>query len=235
MWVDIAVLVVLAIFALLGYFRGLFSQAWSLGALVVSFLGAHPVFEFLHTRFGFGSKDSLLGPWVLTLATGACLYVGLLIIGYIIEKLLIERFKLISAGNRLLGGVLGLIKGGVGIVVVLWLVSYFVIVTGTRESELKTQLTTSRVAGVVTRYNPMDLLLLAMVRPYLPVAGSTHPPVAIPDSIKKKYPAFEELVGDEAFRAACDSRDYVAILKNKHFQAFARNKDLLEALEKGQH
>ncbi len=263
MWIDIAALGFVAVFAVLGYVRGLFSQAWSLGALIVSFFAADPVLRLLRSRLE-GGEDSLLGEWILKLVVGLVLYVGLLVLGFVLEKLLVERFKLVSAGNRVLGATLGVVKGGIGLVLAIWLATFFLPVffpgqastpdrsTGQKapaardagpanvgasgQVTLNTQLASSRVAGWVAPYNPLNLLLLARVKPYLPslATGRERPPVKPPRSVEKNE-VFKNLLADGAFIEAYRSRSYLDIIRNPSFHQFVQDRSLLDALERSQH
>ncbi len=236
MWVDIGVLVLLGIFALLGYARGLFSQAWSLAALVAAFVGAQPAFDALAPRFGWRDSDSFLGDWVLKVVLGVVLYVLLLILGYILEKRLIDRFKLLSAGNRIFGAVLGLIKGAIAVVVALWVATFLAHLAPPRETPWRTQIHTSVSARLAGRYNPLNLFLLARVKPYLPkeATGRERSPVKPPEAVAKRS-SFQALLADQAFLEAYRKRDYLDILLNPAFQRMVTDYTLLNALEKSQH
>ena len=236
MWVDIGVLVLLVVFTLLGYARGLFSQAWSLAALVASFIGAQPAFDLLAPRFGWGTRDSFLGDWVIKIVLGIILYVLLLVLGYILEKRLIERFKLVSAGNRVFGAGLGLVKGVVGVVIALWLLTFVTHLMPQRQTPWRAQLEASTSADLVARYNPLNLFLLARVKPYLPkkVTGSARDPVTPPKAVAERS-SFKALLADEAFLEAYREREYLKILLNPAFQRLVADTSLLAALEKSQH
>lgn len=236
MGIDIAVVCGLVLMAVLGYMRGLFSQAWSLGALVLSFLGARPVLAFLEARFAWAHRESLLGDWLYELGTGVVLYILLLVIGYILEKLLVERFKIISAGNRVLGAVLGFVKGGAGVLLLLWIVLFFNHLSPSKDGALKQSMGSSRVATLVAPYNPLNLLLLARIRPYLPndVTGSKRPPIAPPAEVKARE-AFAKLVTDQAFLEAYREHEFTKILMNPSFRTLVQDAVLLKALEQSQH
>ncbi len=236
MWLDISVGVLLIVFTLLGYARGLFSQAWSLGSLVAAFLGAQPLFELLHARFGWGAGESLVGDGVIKLVIGIVLYILLLVVGYVLEKRLIERFKLVSAGNRVFGAILGFLKGSLGVVIVLWVVTFVAHLTPSRQAPWRQQVEQSVAAGLVERYNPLNLFLLARVKPYLPrsATGSASEPVVPPAAVAQRA-SFKALLADEAFLEAYRERDYLQIVLNPSFQRLVADGALLQALEKSQH
>ncbi len=236
MWIDIAAIVLLVIFTLLGYARGLFSQAWSLGSLIAAFVGARPLYTFLHGRFGLGSDDSLLGAWLVQLLVGVALYVVLLVLGYLLEKALVERFKIISAGNRVLGGLVGLVKGTAGVVVALWLIGFIALMSPSRSSPWREQLAQSQTATWTAPYNPLNLFLLARVRPYLPrsATGSSREPVTPPSSVAERS-SFKALLSDQAFLEAYRERAYFQILLNPSFQRLVLDTELMQQLERSRH
>lgn len=235
MWVDVGAGIFVLIFAILGYSRGLFSQAWSVASLVGSYFAADPALAFVQERVGLGRDDSLLGEWILKLVVGLAVYILLLMLGYGLEKLLVERFKLISAGNRLLGSALGIVKGGVAVLVSVWVLQFFMVGAHSGAADLQAQLDGSRFASRIAPYNPCNLLLLARVRPYLPqeVTGAPKPPVSPPASVGKST-TFKALLSDNAFLMAYKDRRFVDIIQNERFHAFAADGTLLQALEKVQ-
>lgn len=235
MWIDIIALVSVFLFALLGYSRGLFSQAWSVASLVGSYWGATPALELVRAQIQSGADDSLLGEWILRLVVGLALYILLLMVGFGVEKLVVERFQLISVGNRMLGAVLGALKGTGGVLIALWLLLFFAGATLRSDGDLAAQLNGSRVAAWVGPYNPCNLLLLARVRPYLPkeFTGSAQPPVKPPKTIASNE-TFKALVADQALGVALRERALWQIMQNPTFHRFVEDRSLLDALEKVQ-
>lgn len=235
MWVDVGAGLFILIFAILGYSRGLFSQAWSVASLLASYFAADPALAFVQTRVGLGRDDSLLGEWILKLVVGLAVYILLLMVGYGLEKLLVERFKLISTGNRLLGSLLGIVKGGLAVLVSIWVLLFFVSGSHAGGMDLQLQLDASRLASRVGPYNPCNLLLLARVRPYMPqaITGAEKAPVNPPATVGKS-PTFKALLADNDFLNAYKERRFVDIIQNERFHAFAADNALLSALEKVQ-
>lgn len=238
MWVDVACGLLLMVFALLGWMRGLFSQAWSVAALVGSYLIADPVLGFFRTQTRIGPDDSLLGEWILKVATGLGVYLVLLLCGYGLEKLLVERFKVISVSNRVLGASLGATKGSLAVVVALWVMLFLVPRSVDSTGNLKggtfqQELYASKAAALVSAYNPCNLLLLARLRPYLPaeVTGSARPASKPPKGVAASD-QFMSLLNDKAFLAAYQERRFMDILKNPAFRGFVADQKLLESLEK---
>lgn len=250
MWIDIAVVALLAAFTLYGYLRGLFSQAWSIFSLIGSFFGAGPALALIRDTMGLGPDDSWLGEWVMRLLVGLGLYVLLLAFGYLIEKKFLEKVRVLSFGNRFLGVVFGLVKGGILAVVILWIAIFIgpalagaksgsplpfgstnPFPADAKQSIVLTQLSTSKVAGVIAPYNPLNLLLLARLRPYLPqeATGGSRTPVKAPKTLTSRE-TFRTLIADKEFIQAYRERRYFQVLTNASFHRFVQDAALIEAL-----
>jgi membrane protein required for colicin V production len=115
---DLAILVVLAISALVGLFRGFIKEVFSLAtwacALVLSFLFRTPVGQAL-------PLDPELNPVILDLAGGACIFIVVLILGGLLAHLLSKLAKAtgLSGTDRTLGAVFGLVRGLIVVLVIL--------------------------------------------------------------------------------------------------------------------
>ena len=115
---DIAILVVLAISAVVGLFRGFIKEVFSLAtwgcALVLSFLFRSPVGQML-------PLDSELNPLVADLAGGACIFILVLVCGGLLAHLISKLAKAtgLSGTDRTLGAVFGLARGLIVVLVIL--------------------------------------------------------------------------------------------------------------------
>ena len=115
---DIAILVVLAISAVVGLFRGFIKEVFSLAtwgcALVLSFLFRSPVGQML-------PLDSELNPLVADLAGGACIFILVLVCGGLLAHLISKLAKAtgLSGTDRTLGAVFGLVRGLIVVLVIL--------------------------------------------------------------------------------------------------------------------
>lgn len=217
MFIDAALALFLALLTLLGFLRGLFSQAWGLGALGVSLWGARPLTVWFQARMGGGGGEThLFESFLVELGVGFLLYVGLILLGRVLELLIFEKAKLLSAGNRVLGAILGLAKGvvlGIGLV---WLGQFSAVYLLQASPPVVAQLGESRVVRWVGGYSPLNLIYLGRLRPYM--AGvSAREPKALPKAVAS--PALEAMVADEALAAAINAKDYQAILTNPAFRA----------------
>ncbi len=115
---DIAILLILAISAFVGLFRGLIKEVFSLVtwgfALVLAFLFRTPVGQLL-------PLDPDLNPLIADLAGGACVFVIVLVCGGLLAHLLAKLIKAtgLSGTDRTLGAVFGLARGLIIVLAIL--------------------------------------------------------------------------------------------------------------------
>ncbi len=115
---DIAILLVLAISASVGLFRGFIKEVFSLAtwgaALLLSFLFRSQVGQLL-------PLDPELGSIVLDLAGGACIFILVLVCGGLVSHLLSKLAEAtgLSGTDRTLGSVFGLARGLVIVLAIL--------------------------------------------------------------------------------------------------------------------
>lgn len=115
---DIAILIVLAISALVGLFRGFIKEVFSLAtwgfALVLSFLFRGPAGQAL-------PLDPDLNPLIADLAGGACIFILVLICGGLIAYLVSKLAEAtgLSGTDRILGSVFGLARGLIVVMAIL--------------------------------------------------------------------------------------------------------------------
>ena len=213
MLVDLAFLALVMGLAMFGFFRGLFSQAWGLLALLGAFFGADPLLARLQSSVGLSGaagKETVFTGFLLSLGVGFALYVALILLGRVVELVFIEQLGVISAGNRLFGGVLGTVKGLILAVGALFLLQCFVTYVLRGQPAVVQELQQSRAAQQVGGYNPLNLIYLSRLKPY--VHGGKKAPTPLPATVKD--PSLEALVKDERFAMALEQRDYQAILDN---------------------
>ena len=216
MFVDVAVGVLVVALAILGFVRGLFSQAWGLGALLGAWWATPRVIQLIQGTAGFPEEPTtVFGGFLLGLGVGFALYLALILIGRLIEVVLIEQLKLISAGNKVLGGLVGMAKGALLTVMALWMVQFAATYLFDEEPALIDQLRQSYVAQEVGGYNPLNFIYLNRLKPYIPAETGEE---ARPLPEKVATPELERLVADEAFAQAVHERDYLAILSNPSYQ-----------------
>ena len=108
--VDIILLVLLFLFALRGYFKGFFREAFSLAGLIVGFMAA---VRYNHTVATLGEEYWNISPFALK---GAA-FVAVFFVFYFLFNLLgwlfhySEKFLFLQTLNRAGGIVIGIVKG----------------------------------------------------------------------------------------------------------------------------
>jgi len=117
-WFDYAVLVVLAVSALIGIWRGLVREIFALGGWIAAFLAAMLFADEAAALLPAGSAT----PFVRAVFAGAVIFVVVLIAFGIAGLLLAKVFRLAGLGlaDRTLGGVFGFARGAlISLIVVL--------------------------------------------------------------------------------------------------------------------
>jgi membrane protein required for colicin V production len=120
---DIIILVLLVIFTIQGFRKGLVAELSSLLALIlgvyVAFFFSDVTADFLNTFFGIESKYLKLIAFVLTLVL---VIVAIVAIGKVIEKII--NTLMLGFFNRLTGAVFGIIKGMLILSLIIMLLNY---------------------------------------------------------------------------------------------------------------
>ena len=213
--IDIAMVVLAFGLGLLGFFRGLFSQAWGIAALALAFFGAEPLLEWSAAPQLFGAEgEGPFGIFMMRLLAGLVIYISALILGRLVEFVVIERLSLLKAGNRVLGGLLGGLKGALMAIILLF-IGLFVL---SHSDEVAPVAITQANESVAVRefggYNPLNLLFLNRLRPYLFKGGEAAKP--LPKAVTS--PAMLTLMEDPAFVEALAKGDMEGILLNPAYQ-----------------
>lgn len=122
--IDLIVLIILLLFAVYGYFKGLIASLSSLAALVI---GAYAAFffsditaGFISSSFDFHSKYLKLIAFIITLILVMIIVLSL---GKLLEKLI--NILVLTFFNRLLGALFGIVKAGLILSLILMLLNFF--------------------------------------------------------------------------------------------------------------
>jgi membrane protein required for colicin V production len=123
-WPDILIGAILAILALKGYKRGFVMELSGAVALVLSLI----VPWFYNGAFdGVLATKAHLGPGsahvVAMFLVGLATYVAVLLVARILNAA--AKLPLLGTGNALAGGAIGLLKGAVGVWIVLYVALFF--------------------------------------------------------------------------------------------------------------
>lgn len=128
--VDITILAIIAISIIIGFGRGLVSEVLSLltwiAAFAVSIMFTGKLSDyFMTTTMAAGSSGTTeTASYVVIGISFAVLFIGTLIVGSVIKMLLNLIFSggILGFGNRLLGGLFGMVRGYLFVLVIIFLV-----------------------------------------------------------------------------------------------------------------
>ncbi len=123
-WPDILIAAILAIAALKGYKRGFVMELSGAVALVLSLITPW----FYNGAFdGVLATNVHLGPGaahvVAMFLVGLATYVAVLLVARILNA--VAKLPILGAGNALAGGAIGLLKGTIGVWIVLYVALFF--------------------------------------------------------------------------------------------------------------
>ena len=180
-----------------------------------------------------GEDTSMVAIFLGKAGVVVVVYVALLYIGMQVSQSLSAQ-DIVLSESKSMGGVAGALQGAIIGMMTLWFLSYlFLRLVEDEDMFMQEQLEHSRVTQVADRFNPLNLLLLMKVDPYLPqdVTGSKRPHQRPPLPIAQNS-SFKGLLSDTSFVNAYQQRRYMRILRNRSFQTFARDRSLIDNLDK---
>lgn len=110
--IDIILIVFVGLLAILGFIRGVVSQAMALVGLVVAYFFAAPlsVHVVAKTASALGSSEAYARPFAVLWAA-VMIYIGFRLLGFLFEKIFIDQSTSLKTINRIGGGFLGAVKG----------------------------------------------------------------------------------------------------------------------------
>jgi len=108
---DIVIIVMILIFILIGIWRGLVLQLFNLGGLIFAYLLARPFGGLMEGFFARFASSPTTAHLISLVVAGALVYVVVAIIGRFINRQVKEGGDGLNWRNRMWGGVIGLIKG----------------------------------------------------------------------------------------------------------------------------
>jgi membrane protein required for colicin V production len=120
-WVDLALLTVLAVSVLVGLWRGLVFEIVSLLGWLVAFVIANSAGPFLADEMPFGDPASPLRLWAAYLVVFVLVLVACTLLARMLRALI--SATPLSVIDRLLGGLFGVVRGALVLVIVATLVT----------------------------------------------------------------------------------------------------------------
>lgn len=110
--IDIILVAFIALIAIFGFIRGVISQAMSIVGLVAAYFYSAQVSEHMVAKLAsiMGSTQTYARPFSVLWAA-ILIYIGCRLVGFGVEKLMVDRSDSLKSINRFGGAFLGAIKG----------------------------------------------------------------------------------------------------------------------------
>jgi len=172
-WPDILIGAVLVIAALKGYKRGFIMELSGAVALALSLITPW----FYNGAFDGTLENAMhLGPGsahvVALFLVGIATYVAVLLVARVLNT--VAKLPVLGLGNALAGAAIGLIKGAIGVWVILYIALFFPL-----SRDIRADLHRSTLVGYITRPNAMvDERIIATLpwfaRPYVQPVFARH-------------------------------------------------------------
>lgn len=244
MWIDFIFVIFVIVYGMTGYFKGFFSQAWSIGAIFLSYLLPAPILSWCELNMAVEHSDIIFKLGILKTFVGFIIYFVLLFIGKIVGYVLIDRYNIISSGNKYLGACISSLKGVALSFLIIWTMLFLFPSFLSEESSVNISLRESSVASIVAPYSPFNLLLLPKLYPYFPKEAVTSVVASSKKVSKKKlnenlipeelsnFASLKDLINDKKFLSAYNEKEIIKMLMSSSFHKVVSDKELLYALEK---
>lgn len=248
MAMDLTILIVVLIFGILGYLKGIVKQALDLVAIVLAYLLSAPVAQKITQDFVSKRQDSpdlvqeaqSLAPTVVyvtsRLITGLVVYIILRIVfRFLNRRLGFDQQGGMKPWNKKWGALLGGVKGLIAMFIFLCIVDGWPQAFAGKRPDLHAGLKESHAEWFVSELNPVRrfgiaertrLLRLALKDPEAWEAAQDDPTVRP----ILEHPSVKQLMEDPEFVEAAQNRDLKAIFKNPNFKALFKDEELMTLL-----
>jgi len=204
---DTVIIVLVVIFTLIGLLRGLIPQLFNLAGLVLAYFLASPLgalLEGIFPKLGFGPTAAHLSSLILA---GLIVYFAVVLVGHFINKQVKEAGNGLNWRNRMWGGIIGLVKGILIALAILFIIDAIPRQLPAGEGSQQQPLSTSPLLKAAHRINPL------------------------PDT-EYIQNATRVLKDAETIKKIQQDPDYQKLLQNQKFQDVLADKDIIEAIEK---
>lgn len=110
--IDIVLISFIGLFAVWGFIRGVVSQAMSIVALVAVYFFSTPLSKHIVAKAAdfLGSSSAYAKPFAV-LWSAIMIFIACKLMGFLIERLLVDQSESLKSLNRIGGGFLGIVKG----------------------------------------------------------------------------------------------------------------------------
>lgn len=221
MLLDIVIIAILGVFFALGMAKGAFRQALGLGILIFSTIVAYIFYRFLGKMLGISPILAWSLLWLSIMVTGRLMSIRF-------RKILVKRF-FIESMDRLIGSILGFIKGAVFVIVFLFIIELAQGIVDV--PTLKKHLDNSRIASMITLHNPVKEI--SAVKKMNSLYKIQNNPEAIKklskqEDFKKlmKHPKIKAIADNKDLQRAVEDKNYIGILKNKEVIALMKDNEV---------
>lgn len=231
--IDTTVLLFIAVLTVFGLIRGIISQLMSLIGLVTAYLFAVPC-----GRLATPAVQDLLGSTrfmaekVSILLIGLSIYLVARLIGFLIEKLLINRVQEFKKLNRVGGALAGCAKGVAFVAVVFF---FLALIPSSQLHAWMPNVLKSNTYKLAARYNPLGpavvLDRMRILRHTLNDPAAKQKMVNDPrmEKLLDKY-ELRSALRDARFIRSIEEGDYDTLRKNEQVEALMKDDHLAEVL-----
>jgi uncharacterized membrane protein required for colicin V production len=152
MILDITFLVIVVIFALIGYYKGILNQIFTFTAFVLAIIFGPTIAKTLINSLDLsGSSHSEVYMMGMSIAFGIAIYFLVKFIFTLAEKVILGENYVLNNINKGLGATLGLVKAVIVLLIVVFIMT-------TQTPELKEKVTRdSRITSMMEKIVPFDL------------------------------------------------------------------------------
>ncbi len=232
--VDWIVLGLIGAAAIFGLIRGIVSQIMALAGLVAAYLLA-PTWG---PRFG-GLVQAQLGcsrfmaEKASILMVGLVIYLGVRLLGYGVEKLVVKRVKSFERLNRIGGGVMGAVKSVLMIAIVFFFVA---LLPRQTLKERAPRVLDSRTYQYAARFNPMgEASVLDRMRRFRSAVSDPRQREQLEknqkvDELLSRY-QLKSALKDKRFVRSLKEGDYDDLKKNDAVEKMMRDDELVNLLD----
>ncbi len=221
MLLDIVIIITLGVFFALGMAKGAVRQALGLGILIFSTIVAYIFYRFLGEMLGISPIMAWSLLWLSIMVTGRLMSIWL-------RKILVKRF-FVESMDRLIGSILGFIKGAVFVIVLLFIIelAHGIVDVPT----FKKHLDNSRIASMITMHNPIkEITVVKKMNSFYKIQNNPDAirELAKQDDFKKlmNHPKVKAVADNKDLQRAIEDKDYMGILKNQEIIAFMKDKEV---------
>ncbi|MBX5484573.1 MAG: CvpA family protein [Myxococcaceae bacterium] len=229
--VDLALLLVIAFFALWGAFTGAAKQIANVASMVIAYLCARPLGNLIAPRLAPAFNVPLS---VAIVAGTVFLFIAVLIAGRLLISRVLQRlFAGTDPDSRVIDRVLGFVIGAAKVTVLIWFflcaltfVQENVTIAGRRLNVAPKDSLAFRIAA---RWNVFELQQLSPVRDLIHVAQAMADPKRA--ARLKKEPAFQRLQQDPRFKNALSQPKLDEALANGDYRALLRSSAVMNLVQ----